>query len=24
VNRAVALFRFVAGVPTDRDPPMAR
>ena len=24
VNRAAALFRFVAGVPTDRDPPMAR
>ena len=24
VNRAAALFRFIAGVPTDRDPPMAR
>jgi hypothetical protein len=24
VNRAAALYRFVAGVPTDRDPPMAR
>ncbi len=24
VNRAAALYRFIAGVPTDRDPPMAR
>lgn len=24
VNRAAAFFRFVAGVPTDRDPPLAR
>ncbi len=24
VNRAAALYRFIAGVPTDRDPPLAR